>query len=396
MPKVKLEYKGSVTPKATSFLKPHAIDMHVEVEYDVPASDAAHAGLLQKEFQKAMQDGVERQLAGLNQWLKERDTILEKLVKGIEALRGSFPADQAQAHAFSQQAEVLRQMADKAQSLEKDYLELVNDWAGHCKGQQANVALVVALKNARMSALESKRFKVIGGGIGQAAWTIAPVALAAITLALSAGPLAPAVLAVLATIVALRGVNALYQGGKQIASHSSVEKKLLADLNKDVEAIRSALAATHDSHSRIVRHASDLENLIAVRTDQLHGLENQFNQIVPQMHRLEKELHALRARPEAAVLLDASAIQKHEKALATTKTHLHELHQLSAAAKADIDGWQAVAREVQALGVDLGKVAEAAPGSILEKLKARAGSADDWLKMAERAAKLAQAISEAH
>jgi hypothetical protein len=111
MPIIKLEFKGTVTPKATSFLTPQKFDVGYEADYDADPSDAAHAKTLQKEFQSAMADAVKKQATELNNWLVQKNALIAELVKGVEALKGKFPEDVGQANAFGQRAAELARVA---------------------------------------------------------------------------------------------------------------------------------------------------------------------------------------------------------------------------------------------------------------------------------------------
>ena len=81
-----LEYKGSVTPTATTFLKPQPFTMDFSAKIELDETDGANLANLQKAFKSEMDSQIKNSLSNLNKWLKEKDQLVSDLVKKHDAL----------------------------------------------------------------------------------------------------------------------------------------------------------------------------------------------------------------------------------------------------------------------------------------------------------------------
>lgn len=387
MPTVKLSYKGSVTPKSTSFLTPQKFDMGFEADYDADESDAAILKTLQKEFQSAMEDNVKKQVAHLDKWLTEKNALIADLVKGAEALKGSFPDDPGKASAFTAKASTLAKSATQIKALEEDYRKIVSDWADNCREQQAQVAIVTAIKKARVKTFQQKNFRVKAGLAIKAIIVVAVIALSVAAIVMSCGSMAPVVVGLAAAGIALSGVSSLGAIGKNIATNIDTEKKLLNNIKTDIEGVRAAMTGVSEKGSKIAKHVTELQNVIKIKEDQIRAIENDSRKYLVDANKFKGELAKLKALG-ASEVLDAKKLATKQKGSDEINAKLTKLATQVGTLKADILKSKELLKQLQDLGVDIAKVSGQAPNSVLGNLKDRFTSVDGWLDAAGTAGSL--------
>jgi DNA repair exonuclease SbcCD ATPase subunit len=381
MPIVKLKFEGGVTPKATSFLTPQKFDMGYEADYDADPSDAAHAKTLQQEFQSAMADAVKKQATELNNWLVQKNALIAELVKGVEALKGKFPEDVGQANAFGQRAAELARAAKQIEDLQADYQQIVSDWAENCRLQQSQVAMLIAVKKARVKTFAAKNFRVKAGLAIKAVLVVAVIALSITAIVLSAGSMAPVVLGLAAAGLALSGISSLGGLAKTIKTNVDTEKKLLANIQQDVEVIRTAMSGVQDKSSKLAKHATELQNLIKLKQDQLAAIENDAKKYLVEANKYKSELARLNALA-ATALLDQKKLKAKQKASDDINAKLKALVGQFSAIRSDVNKSKELLKGLSDLGVDLAKVTNQAPNTVLGNVKDRFTSIDGWLDVA--------------
>lgn len=125
-----LEFKGSVTPTATSFLKPSPLVMDFNTKIELDETDAANLENLKKAFQTEMATRIKEQLKHLNQWLAEKDKIVGDLVKQYQNLKKTlpFPNSQQEAKIYEQTMKQMEPLAEQVKTLVEDYTKIVQDW----------------------------------------------------------------------------------------------------------------------------------------------------------------------------------------------------------------------------------------------------------------------------
>src|SRR3954467_6989107 len=126
MKTVTFSYSGSVTPKATTYLKSQPLDMSYDSTADVAESDASHAKTIQAELQSAMDKAIKAQLAFLNKWLEEKDTLIASMVKRSDELKGAFPLTQQDAANYDKKVKEHTPVAKELDQLPKGDVFVVN------------------------------------------------------------------------------------------------------------------------------------------------------------------------------------------------------------------------------------------------------------------------------
>lgn len=375
-----LHYEGSVTPKATSFLKSEPIDMSFSATYEVEESDAAHAKTIQKEFQSAMASAIKSQAKFLDKWLEEKDALISDMVKRYNKLKGGFPSNPSDGAKFVQETAEMAEIAKKLDEYPNDFREIVSNWAEGCREQQGLIAMQTALKSARVKTFSEKNFRVKAGLVVKAVLVIAVIALSIAAIVLSAGAMTPVVLGLAATGLALSGISSLGGLAKTIATNVNTEKKLLSNLKGDVEDIQQAMTGMRDKGTKLTKHVTELQNLIKIKEDQLQQIEADAKKYIVQARSYEVELGKLTVLV-ANGMLDEKAFKAKQKASKEVSAKLAELTTTFAKTRHDLAKSKLLLNNLTALGVDLDKVSGHAPNSVLSNIKDKATSVDGWLEM---------------
>lgn len=370
-------FTGSATPAATTFLSSKPLDMSFSTTYELEASDAAHVKTIQKEFQSYLEKSLKGQLGRLNTWLGEKDAIIAGMVKRAKDLEKGFPSDPKQAAAYTAGIKVALAEVKQIDEFSGDYQQIVSDWAENWRGQQALNAIQVALKSARVKTFNQKGFRVKAGLVVKAVLVIAAVALGIAAIVLSAGAAAPLVVGLAAAGLALSGITSLGAVAKSIAENANTEKKLLANVQKDVEAIQAAFGGALTKGSSLRKHVTELANLIKIREDQIQALLNDVKKYKVEAVSYAKNVAAL----SKVGHLDASKLKAKEKACNEMSAKLDQ----ATAKIAELQGDNAKARELLKgltdFGVSLDKLSGEGPNSLLGNLKNRFKGIDGWLDL---------------
>jgi len=267
-------FEGSVTPKATKFLKSEPIEMDFTGTIELDETDASNLPKIQAAFQKEMQKRLDAQLGHLNTWLAERDKVVASMVARFEALKGQgFPADAGSASTRAAAIKELGVLAVQIEKYPEEYREIVKDWAVNVREQQALVSMQAAVKAARIKTFSNKAWRVRLGQAVKVTLVVAAVALTIAAIVLTAGTTAPVFVALASAGVAISGVSGIAGIAKSIHDSITIEKKLMANLSKDVESLAAALAPVESKKSSIAKHVTELRNLSKIKQDSIQGLQ---------------------------------------------------------------------------------------------------------------------------
>ena len=389
-----LEYKGSVTPTATTFLKPQPFTMDFSAKIELDETDGANLANLQKAFKSEMDSQIKNSLSNLNKWLKEKDQLVSDLVKKHDALKKSipFPSTPQQATAYTQQMKALEPLATEIKTLEADFTQIVGDWATNAREQQGRVCMVTAVKKARIKTYNDKVWRVRLGQALKVVLAVTAIALAIAATVLTAGSTAPIFVGLASAGLAISGISSIAGLGKMFTENATIEKKLMANVSKDIETVKTALKPLDTSKSNIAKHVTELKNLMNIRKDNIGKYKTEIQKYQASAKGYTDALAQLKSKQAA----DAAEIAKREKGITSLNTSLKEAQGKIAKLEQDNAAAQKLLDELVALNVDLDKISGQSANSIAGNLKARFTSLDGWLDLGNNVGSVVSAASSVH
>jgi hypothetical protein len=391
--KYELTFKGSVTPKATKFLKSEPIEMDYTGTLDLDGTDAANLKTLQKEFQSTMEDRIKGQLDHLNKWLTEKDALVADMVKRYDDMKkGGFPATPQEATQRAKTIEDLKQAALKIDSLKADYQSIVAQWAENCREQQGLIALKLAVKSARIKTFDDKAFRVRAGQVVKGVLIVLAIAASVAAIVVSAGSTAPLFIGLAAAGATLSGISSIAQFGKVISENANMEKRTLASVQKDLESLQDVFSGMKDKKSSLAKHVTALQNLIKVREDNIAKLENEILPHKAAAKSFEADIVKIKGDPT----VDQSEVGKKTKAIIDTNSKIAELENKMKAMGADNAKAQELLKGLEALNIDIDKVSTQTPNTLLGNLKERFSKLDGWTDLGNSVGGLVNSASGAH
>lgn len=389
-----LEYKGSVTPTSTTFLKPQALVMDFSTKIQLDESDAANLTNLRKAFQSEMDSQLKIQIRHLNQWLAEKDEIVNGLVKQYEALRKSapFPSTPQEATAYEQAMKEMAPLARQVQTLTDDFTRIVQDWAVNAREQQGRVCMITAVKKARVMTFDDKTWRVRAGQAVKVVLVVAAIAISVAAIVLSAGTIAPLFVGLASTGLAISGVASIAGLGKMFYENATAEKKLMANVAKDVETVKNALKPLDPSKNNIAKHVTELRNLMKIRQDNLARYKNEVQKHKASARAYTDALTQLKGKQAA----DPGEIAKHQKSIDSVNTELRAAEDKIQKLEKDNADAQKWLDELASLNVDLDKLSGRTANTLSGNLKERITSLDGWIDLGNNVGNLVNSASGLH
>jgi chromosome segregation ATPase len=388
-----MTYSGSVTPKATKFLKSEALKMDFDGDLDLDSNDAAIAKTIQKEFQSEMKKRIESQLDHLNEWLAEKDQLIAGLVKSYEEVKKTGLAKTEQAAA--QQAKTLKELgpiASKIKNLTDEYRKIVVDWAQNCREQQGQIAMQLAVKAARIKTFNNKSWRVRAGQAIKAVLIVAAIAVSIAAIVVTAGTTAPLFIGLAAAGAALSGISNIAQIGKVIVENADMEKRVLSNVEKDVEAIQVAFGAVQGKTSSLTKHASELQRLITIRKDNIKKLQNEMLPYKGEANRYKEAINGLNGNE----IIEAGEIAKKKKAIEGLNAKIADLEAKVKTMEADNAKGETMLALLASLNIDIGKISGQTPNTLLGNLKERFSKLDGWTDLGNTVGGLVNSASGVH
>jgi hypothetical protein len=141
-------YSGSVTPKAKKYVQSQELSMDFSGTIDLDDNDGAKLKTIQKEFDKLMKKAIENQLGFLNQWISERDKVIDDMVSKFDKMKASFPDTPQSAQEHVNRIKELAVLGLKIEQYPKEYEQIVKNWAENCKEQQGLIAVTGQIKTS--------------------------------------------------------------------------------------------------------------------------------------------------------------------------------------------------------------------------------------------------------
>jgi len=398
--KFTVSYVGSVTPKATNFLKSPAIKMDFDGELDLDETDASKIKDIQKVFQKEMGNRLKKQLDSLNKWLGEKDKLISTMVKKHEDIKKfGFPSTDSEAKAFAAKNKALTSLAEETQNLKNDYVQIVNDWAENARKQQGLICLTTALTKARAKTLSNKTWRVRAGIAIKVVLVVAAIALSVAAIVLTAGATAPIFVGLAATGLALTGVASITDIGVKIKNNASTEKKILANVQKDIKAVEAALKPMANVKTSLAKHVTELVNVTKVRDDSMKKIKMGIQEKKAQIGGYDAQLTKLTAAlgqqtpPDKKMLAEVAS---RKKKIADLKKQVKTLEVKMAKMEQDNRGAEALLQQLKDMNVQLDKISGQSANTVASNLKERFTSVDGWVEFGNDLGGLASGISGAH
>lgn len=386
-------YSGSVTPKEGTHIKSGSLDMSFSGNYKLAASDAAHAPKIQKEFESLFEKAIKAQLSHLNSFIKDKDAVLDAMVKRVDELKSmALPTTPAKAAEFAKIEKEIRETVQKIDSWKNDYQEIVTGWAENCAKQQGLIALQEAVKAARVKTYQDKSFRVKAGLVVKATLVVIGIAASIAAIVLTAGATAPIFVALAAAGIALSGIGGLGGIAKSIATNANTEKKIWANVEKDVKTVQAAFGGVKDTGSTLRKHVTELANLVKMREDQISKLKADMQKYRVEAKSYRDQIKLLVNSP----LANKKEVESKQKAAEKVAGELESADKRIESLVADNREAQKLLDDLTALGVQLDKITSEAPNTILGNLKQRFTSVDGLLELSNTLGGLSSSASSLH
>lgn len=396
----KVKYAGSVTPKKTRFLTSPPITMDFEGELDLDETDASKFKTIQKEFQKDMGNRLKTQVKHLNDWLNEKDKLIENMVKQYESIKKfGFPSTGSEAKAYEAKNKALEAQAKATQSLQDDYVKIVNDWAKNAREQQGLISLSQCVKKARAKTLSNKSWRVRAGIAIKVTLVVLAIALSIAAIVLTAGATAPIFVGLAAAGLALTGVSSLAGVGMLIKNNANIEKKILTNVQKDVKKIEEALKPVEGVKSSLAKHVTELRNVVKVRLDSTRQIKSSIQEKKAQIGGYDAQLAKLTAAlagqkpPDKDMLKEVASRKKKIEAL---KKQIAGLDKKLVKIDQDNQGAALLLKQLMDMNVQLDKISGQSASTVAGNLKERFTSVDGWIDLGNDVGGVLSGISGAH
>jgi prefoldin subunit 5 len=371
-----ITFKGSATPVATKFLKSDPIVLDFAGTIDLDPTDAANLANVQKAFQSEMADRVKKHLGALNTFLQQKDKVIDDLVTKFETLKkDGFPDTPQSATVRVQTLKEMATIGVQIKTFPEEYIQIVQDWAVNVRDQGVHICMLTAVKKARLKTFQEKAFRVRLGQIVKVTLVVAAIALAVAAIVVTAGTTAPLFIGLAAAGAGIAGISSLAGVGKMIVANATMEKKLLANLGKDVQAVKDALAPLDNTKSSLAKHVTEMRNRINVRTDQIKKLEQEIAKHSASAKGYATALGQLKQDP---TVLPAE-IAKRQKNIDGVNAKIQTLlGQITKLQQSNGKG-QELLNLLESMNVELNKISGQAANSVLGNLKEYFTSVDGWI-----------------
>jgi hypothetical protein len=371
-----ITFKGSAKPVATKFLKSEPIVLDFAGTIDLDPTDAANLANVQKAFQSEMEARVKNHLAALDDFPQKKDKVIDELVTKYETLKKEGFPDTPQSAAV--RVQTLKEMATigvQMKTFPEEYIRIVQGWAINVRDQGVLICMLTAVKKARLKTFQEKAFRVRLGQVVKVTLVILASALAIAAIVVTAGTTAPLFIGLAAAGASIAGIASMAGVGKMIVANATIEKKLLANLSKDVQAVKDALAPLDNTKSSLAKHVLEMRNRINVRTDQIKKLQLEIAKHSASAKGYATALGQLKQDPSVL----PAEIAKRQKNIDGLNTKIDSLlGQITKLQQSNGKG-QELLNLLVSMNVDLDKISGQAANSVLGNLKEYFTSVDGWI-----------------
>jgi myosin heavy subunit len=283
-------------------------------------------------------------------------------------------------------------LAKQVQTLTDDFTKIVQDWAVNAREQQGRVCMVTAVQKARVKTFDDKTFRVRAGQAIKVILVVAAIAVSIAAIVMSAGTTAPLFVGLAGAGAALAGISSLGGLGKMLAENATIEKKLMANVAKDVDTVKNALKPLDLSKSNIAKHITELRNLMKIREDNIRQYKNEVMKHKASAKGYTEALAQLKSKQAA----DPGELAKRQKSIDSVNSELKSVEAKIQKLEQDNAAGQKMLDELTALNVDLDKISGRAANSLAGNLKDRYTSLDGYIELGNTVGSLVNSASGIH
>lgn len=250
---------------------------------------------------------------------------------------------------------------------------------------------MTCVKKARAKTFSNKAWRVRTGLAIKAVLLVAGVALSIAAIVLTAGATAPVFVGLAFAGLAVSGIAGFADIGKKISENAVTEKKILANVQKDVKKIEDALKPVKGANTAIARHVTELQNVMKVRADTAKSLEQEIKKKKAEIGGYEKSLNQIKNDPTMK-----KEVASRQKKIGSLKAQIKGIEKKIAGVKADKVKAQDMLDQLTSMNVEIDKLSGTSSSTVGGNLKARFTSLDGWTELGNDVGGLTSAISGAH
>jgi hypothetical protein len=248
------------------------------------------------------------------------------------------------------------------------------------------------VKKARVKAYDQKSFRVRAGQAIKVILVVAAIAISIAAIVMSAGATAPLFIGLAGAGAALAGISSLGGLAKMFKDNATIEKKLMANLAKDVETVQSALKPLDVSKSNIAKHVTELRNLMKIREDNIGKYKIEVMKHKASAKGYTDSLSLLKSKQAA----DAGEIAKRQKSIDAVTADLKESEGKIAKLEQENVAGQKLLDDLSKLNVDLEAISGRVANSVAGNLKERFTKVDGWIDLGNTVGSLVNSASGIH
>lgn len=385
-----VKWTGSVTPKATKFMRSETLHMEFIANFELDSTDAANFKIIKKKFLSLMDGRIVEAAGFLDQQLTIWNGVIADMLTKYDKLKGTFPSSPQAASQYASRIKELGTLAIKIQQYPEDYKEIVSGWAHNLPQQQGHVAMLLAVKAARVQAFDDKTCRVRAGQAIKAVLVLAAIAVSVAAIVVSAGSTAPIFIGLAAAGLAISGLSNVAAISKVIVENANMEKHILAAVTKDVDAVLAAFKSVKTKGSNLGKHVTELSNLMNIRKDKINGLKNDVLKNQAAVKSYVADLAKL------GDSVDPQLVAAKQKKAAEVETKLVETKAKIIKLEADNAEAQRLLDSLTALGAKVDELSGEAANTMLGNIKARYSKLDGWTDLGNTVGGLANSASGIH
>lgn len=301
----KFEKKFNV--KGTADLTP-SLDVKLDCAFPLDGTEVALAKKIEKNFAKQYEKLINGQLAHFEKWLKEKQQKINEAKALHKAIKKMSPKTEGDFKKLGGELNELDKLNDYVSTLENDFEVLSRNWAQNVVDQQAEIAIMMAKKQAGAKLLKDKKTRMVLGKVIRGVLVVSAIAVGVVALVASAGTAAPLVLGLGIAAASLSGIGGLVGFAKTVARDNDLEQKVIKNVESDLKQISSALDPL--SSSSIGKHVLELETIVKQRNSELATLKMELKKTIVMLDSQIKAGRDLAANKSAQELFNNKEFQR--------------------------------------------------------------------------------------
>jgi uncharacterized coiled-coil protein SlyX len=259
----------------------------------------------------------------------------------------------------------LKEIAKQIPELPRVFQRIVQDWAENCREQQGLIAMSQAVKIAEIKVLQGKAFRVRAGVTVKALLIVSVFATSVAALIASASTTNPVFVVISSIGVLISGVAGLAQITTMVVKTISIEKLILKNAQKDVDAVLAAFGSAKAKGSDLAKHVEELSNAMKVRSGHIEHLRMKSLEYRVDFQNRYIELGELRADPSVDQKAIAAKRTEVEKVMGQLKSVAGKIEDMNNLNKAS----QKLLNSLSELNISLDALTGQKPITFLESLK---------------------------